>query len=87
MAVKLITIVRLNTNAILNSDQIIGAEYCTTGALRNDALLNRSAERHQADFLFVNLKRQPIRVFGKAAIHDADLLEVAGVGVYRRPIE
>jgi hypothetical protein len=86
MAAKLITTVRLSTNAILNNDQIIGAEYCAKGALRSDALLSKNDERPHEDFLFVNSKREPIRVFSKGAIHDANLLEAASVRVYRRRI-
>lgn len=87
MSVRLITTVRLSVGRILSAQEIIAATYFPKGALRNEALLNGSEQRHTQDFLFISLKGEALRVFGEAAVRDAGILEGAGVRVYRRPVD
>lgn len=78
--------VRLSSGSIVSVQAIIGAEYYPKGSLRSDALLRGCGEHHQTDFLFVNMRDKPLRIAGESALRDTDLLEAAGVPVYRRPL-
>ena len=85
MSTKLYSTLHLSVGGILCTPEIVGAEYYPKGSLRSDALLNGGGERHEVDFLFVNVKDQPLRISGEEARRDADILEAAGVRVYRQP--
>jgi hypothetical protein len=84
MWTKLNSTVCLSAGGLLSLETIVGAEYYPKGSLRSDALLRGSGERHEADLLFVNVRKRPLRITGEDAGRDADVLEAAGVRVYRR---
>jgi len=65
MSTKLYSTLHLSVGGILCTPEIVGAEYYPKGSLRSDALLNGGGERHEVDFLFVNVKDQLCGSAGK----------------------
>jgi hypothetical protein len=75
----------LSGGFIVQSEKVKYAEYYPCGSLRSDSFVKGFPIQHEQDFLFIRLSDDTVRVRGHRAEGDANVLEQAGVRVYRRP--